>query len=249
MEEEDVFISCLWLITLHAHLINFIAQTQNIMYYWIMSLEDIRKSIHAVKKTKFGYSIPEIRKLAKKGAKLNHIKFLDKIDNDDFWIKIYFAYLIGYIDDDIDVLLKYFEKFMPYVDDWAVNDALCQNFRQARIHQREVLAMLMKYKNSKKEFEVRVVAAVILSHFLNDEYIDKAINILDKLYTDSYYSRMGVAWAVATIVGKYPEKGLAYLKSEDCHLDEWTYNKALQKIRESFRVSENIKMLTKSMKK
>ena len=42
---------------------------------------------------------------------------------------------------------------------------------------------------------------------------------------------------------------MAYLKSSDNHLDKWVYNKGLQKIRESFRVSDEIKEITKIMKK
>ena len=167
-----------------------------------MDLNDIKKSIYELRKTKFGYSVPEIRKLAKQGAKNNVIKYLDSINNDDYWVKLYFAYLIGYLKDDIETLINYFEKFMPYVDDWAVNDALCQNFLVARKYQKEVWSMLMKYKNSKKEFEVRIVSVVLLSHFLNDQYIDKVIKVLDKLNTNSYYSKMVAAWAIATIMGK-----------------------------------------------
>ena len=84
---------------------------------------------------------------------------------------------------------------------------------------------------------------------MNDEYIDKVIEVLDSLNTDDYYSQMGVAWAVATIMGKYSEKCLKYLKSPKCSLDKITYNKALQKIRESYRVPDEIKTLTKNLKK
>ena len=107
----------------------------------------------------------------------------------------------------------------------------------------------MKYKNSKKEFESRIVAVCLLSHYLNDEYIDRVIEVLNSLNTDDYYSQMGTAWAVATVMGKYPEKCLEYLKSKKCRLDKITYNKSLQKIRESFRVSEEIKALINTMRK
>ena len=89
----------------------------------------------------------------------------------------------------------------------------------------------------------------MLSHYLNDEYIDRVIDTLNKLNTDDYYSQMGVAWAFATVMGKYPEKCMKYLKSENCRLDKTTYNKTLQKIRESFRVSDKIKQMTKTMAK
>ena len=59
--------------------------------------------------------------------------------------------------------------------------------------------------------------------------------------TDKYYSQMGVAWAIATIMGKYPQKCLKFLKSKNCKLNKTTYKKTLQKIKESFRVSDEIK--------
>ena len=73
---------------------------------------------------------------------------------------------------------------------------------------------------------------------MSEKDIDKVIEVLDSLYTDSYYSRMGVAWAVATIMAKYPTKCIAYMNSSNNHLDDWTYNKAIQKMKESFRVDK-----------
>ena len=90
---------------------------------------------------------------------------------------------------------------------------------------------------------------MLLSHYLNDKYINRVIKVLDRLNTDKYYAQMGVAWAIATIMGKYPKKCMAYLQSSDCHLDKKTYNKALQKIRESFCVNSEIKKQTKTMKR
>ena len=130
---------------------------------------------------------------------------------------------------------------IPYVDSWGVCDSLCQNFKIARKYPDVVWDFLMSYKNSQKEFESRVISVMLLSHYLNDSYIDKVITVLDRLNTDDYYSQMGVAWAVATVMGKYPEKCLNYLKSENCHLDKITYKMTIQKIKESFRVADEIK--------
>ena len=48
-----------------------------------------------------------------------------------------------------------------------------------------------------------------------------------------------IAWAFATIMAKYEDKMFIYL--EKSSLDDWTYNKALTKMKESFRVSEKAK--------
>ena len=214
-----------------------------------MKLSDIKKELDKIKRTKFGISIPELRKFAKKVAKDNYKEFVENDDYSTFELKLLHAFVIGYAKDNINTLLKYFEDFMPYVDDWATNDSLCQNFKITRKYPDIVWKFLMKYKNSKKEFESRIVAVCLLSHYLNDEYIDRVIEVLNSLNTDDYYSQMGTAWAVATVMGKYPEKCLEYLKSKKCRLDKITYNKSLQKIRESFRVSEEIKALINTMRK
>lgn len=214
-----------------------------------MNIKQIKKELANIKRTTFGISIPELRKLAKKIAKNNYKEFIESNDYSSYELKLLHAFVIGYIDSDIKTLLKYFEQFIPYVDDWAVNDSLCQNFKTARCHQNEVWSFLMKYKNSDKEFESRIVSVMLLSHYLNDKYIDKVIDVLNELNTDEYYSRMGVAWAIATIMGKYPDKCLKYLQSASCKLDKLTYNKSLQKIRESFRVTKTVKSLTKNMVK
>ncbi|MBP3821391.1 DNA alkylation repair protein [bacterium] len=209
-----------------------------------MNLVEVKKELKSIKRTSFGISIPELRRFAKKLAKENYQEYIKEDDYETFEQKLLHAFLIGYINEDINILLKYFENFIPQVDHWAVNDSLCQNFKIARKYPRQVWDFLMKYRDSKNEFESRIVSVVLLSHYLNDEYIDKVIKVLDELNTDDYYSQMGVAWAIATIMGKYPNKCMDYLKSKHCHLDRTTYKKSLQKIRESLKVSKDIKNWT-----
>lgn len=214
-----------------------------------MNIEDIKRELAKIKRTSFGISIPELRKFAKKLAKEDYKEFIDSNDCSTFELKLLHAFLIGYINDDINTLLKYFQDFMPQVGDWAVNDSLCQNFRAARKYQNVVWKFLMKFKSSHEEFESRIVSVVLLSHFLNDSYINRVIKVLDELDTRDYYSSMGVAWAIATVMAKYPEKCLNYLTSKNCRLDNKTFNRSLQKIRESYRVSKEIKEITKKLKK
>ena len=89
---------------------------------------------------------------------------------------------------------------------------------------------MLKESPLKLEEKKVIVITAMLSHYLNDEYIDKVIKVLDRLNTDDYYAQMGVAWAVATIMGKYPEKCMNYLKSKNCNLDKITYNKSFRQI-------------------
>jgi len=213
-----------------------------------LNIKEIRKEIKNIKRTTFGISIPELKKFAKRISKENYKEFLDNNKNETFELRLLHAFVLGFAKDEVNVLINYFDKFIPFVDDWAVNDSLCQSFKITKKYPEIIWNYLMQYKDSKKEFESRIVSVMLLSHFLNDNYIDKVMRVLDKLNTDDYYSQMGVAWAIATIMGKYPDKCLKYLQSKTCHLDKTTYNKSLQKIKESYRVSDQIKKVTKSLK-
>ena len=56
-----------------------------------------------------------------------------------------------------------------------------------------------------------------------------------------------IGYGIATAFAKVPDKTLEWFKT--CDLDEWTYNKSIQKACESFRVDENLKKILKSLKK
>lgn len=198
-------------------------------------------------KTVLGVRVPELRKLAKKIAREDYRSFLDQNPMDSLEMEMLQAFVIGYAKDELSVLLEYFRDMVPRLHDWAVCDALCQTFKVARTNQAEVYAMLMEYADSREEFPVRVTAVMLLSHFLNDTYVERAIATLDRLRADGYYAKMGIAWAVAEVMARYPEKCFAYL--ERCALDSWTYNKALQKMTESYRVTPENKKVLRSMKR
>ena len=199
---------------------------------------ELYNTLNPTAKPALGVRIPKLREIAKRIAKEDYKWFLENNPLDTFEMESLQAFVIGYAKDDINVLLDYMRKFIPIIHDWSVNDSLCQTFKIARKYPKETFDCLMEYKNSKKEFEVRVVAVMLMSQFLNDEYIDRVIETLNSLYTDSYYSRMGVAWAVATVMAKYPGKCIQYMNSESNHLDDWTFNKSIQKMKESYRVDK-----------
>ncbi len=226
-----------------------------------MDIEEIRDRLEAMSgnnpevyqkltpgiKPVLGVRIPELRKLAKEIAKEDYKGFLVANPMDTFELETLQAFVIGYAKDDIQQILHFFRAFVPLVHDWSVNDSLCQTFRIARKYPQEVYDVLMEYVDSKDEFEVRIVAVTLMSHFLNDTYIDQVIEVLDRLYAKDYYAKMGIAWAVATVMAKYPDKCMAYLKNN--HLDDWTYNKSIQKMIESYRVSDADKEMLRAMKR
>ena len=198
-------------------------------------------------KSMLGVRLPELRKIAKEIAKADYKGFLEEGPETYFEYETLKAYVLGYAKDDIETILSYADCFIPKIKDWSVNDSFCQNFTIARKYPERVFDWLMGYAKKEEEFSQRVAAVLLMSHFLVPEYIEKVLAVMDILQYDGYYTKMGVAWCVATAYAKFPKETAAYLGNNK--LQDWTYNKAIQKMCESYRVSDEDKAYWKVRKR
>lgn len=210
-------------------------------------LADFSSGLNPNCKPMLGVRLPELRKIAKEIAKSDYKDFLMHGPDMYFEYETLKAYVLGYAKDDIETILSYADCFVPTIKDWSVNDSFCQNFTIARKYPERVYEWLMDYAKKEEEFSQRVAAVLLMSHFLVPEYIGKVLSGMDMLQYDGYYTKMGVAWCVATAYAKFPKETAAYL--EDNKLQDWTYNKAIQKMCESYRVAEEDKTYWKARKR
>lgn len=193
-----------------------------------------------------GTDFKTLRKLAKQIAKEKQYDYF-KNEHESFEEILIHAYAIGYLKENINYMISLIKDFVKYVTNWAINDALCQNMLFARKYQKEVFNYLLTLIDSSNEWEKRIVEVTLLSHYLNETYIDKVIEVAHKLVPNTYMSKMGYAWLLATMMAKFPTKTMEFMQKTT--IDSWTYNKAIQKMIESFRVSTEDKILLKSMKR
>lgn len=198
-------------------------------------------------KPMLGVRLPELRKIAKEIAREDYRGFLEECPDTYFEYETLQAYVLGYAKDDIETLLSFADRFLPKIKDWSVSDSFCQNFSVSRKHRDRVWEWLMTYAKREEEFPQRVVAVLLMSHFLTEAFIDRVLEVLDTLQYDGYYTKMGVAWCVATAYAKFPKETAQYL--ENNKLRDWTYNKAIQKMCESYRVGEADKAYWKARKR
>ncbi len=194
-----------------------------------------------------GVRVPVMRGLAKQIAKGDFRTYLAAASDETYEELSLQAFVIGYAKMEISERLSYAAAFLPKIHDWSVNDGFCATFQAAKKHREEVWEFLMPYCDSEREFDQRVVAVMLMDHFLVDEYIDRVLAVYDSLKHEGYYCRMGVAWGVATAYAKFPEKTHAFLLEN--HLDDDTYNKAIQKMLESYRVTPEAKAVLRGMKR
>lgn len=100
---------------------------------------------------------------------------------------------------------------------------------------------------SNKEFEIRFGVVMILSYYVEEEYLEENFKAFDFIKSDAYYVQMAIAWAISVCLIKFYDKTLNYLEKAD--LDKFTYNKAIQKAIESYRITDKQKEYLREKKK
>lgn len=194
-----------------------------------------------------GVRVPLLRKLAGKLAKEDWSTYLAGARDSSYEEIMLQGLVIGYAKMELKEALAWAAAFIPKIHDWSVNDAFCSTFKIAAKHREEVWEFLMQYKQSTREFEQRVVAVMLMDYFLVDEYVDRVFEVWNELKHEGYYCRMGVAWGIATAYAKFPEQTHAFLLENQ--LDTFTYNKAIQKMLESYRIPQEKKAILRTMKR
>lgn len=198
-----------------------------------------------------GVRTPNVRKLAKQILKKYPLEsVLSFVNNSD---EIYFeetlikGFIIGNLKEDLHTVLKQVELFIPKITNWAVCDSFCSELKITKKHQDEVLSFLDKYLNSDKPYEIRFGVVMLLVYFVEEKYLQYLFSTFNNIKNDDYYVKMAVAWAISKCFVKFPNQTMVFLK--DNNIDNETYNKSLQKIRESLKVDKDTKEIIKSMKR
>ena len=196
-----------------------------------------------------GIRVPVLRNYAKELLKKYNFKELMQCINDSYYEEIMLqGMIIGGAKEDFNVIIKYIEAFIPKIDNWAVCDTFCAGLKITKKHKEEMWIFLQKYLKSKKEFEVRFGIVMILDYFIDEEHLEEDFKIFNSIKVDKYYVQMAVAWAVSICLIKFYKETVKYLQ-EEADFDNFTYNKALQKAIESYRITDEQKDFLRKLKK
>lgn len=144
------------------------------------------------------------------------------------------------------------DRWVPGILSWADCDCSVSGFKFMKKEQAFWFDYNCRYLTGGGEFQVRYALVSLMQYFINDEYIDRALEIFadpDPEYSGQeqpYYVRMAQAWALSVCFVKYRDRTLKVFERKT--LAPWVQNKAIQKCRESYRVSAEDKELLKTLK-
>lgn len=194
-----------------------------------------------------GVRVPLLRNYAKELAKGDFRDYLTNAKDEYYEEVMLQGMVIGLAKMELEERLDYIKRFVPKIDNWAICDVFCAGLKFVNKNKEEVWKFLGQYLKSNKEFEIRFGVVMLLDFYITEDYIDRVIKILNEIKHEGYYVKMAVAWAISVCYIKFPSETIKLLQENE--LDDFTYNKALQKIIESYRVSEEDKEVIRTMKR
>lgn len=138
--------------------------------------------------------------------------------------------------------------FAETIENWAVCD--CSTVKPKQSEREDYFAFFCKLLSSKHTFVCRYGVVNLLANYLDDGHIEKVFSALSNITLwGEYYVDMAVAWLVATAMAKCRNQTVEYMEgSARKILNKFAYNRALQKMRDSLRVSKEDKQWTYTLK-
>lgn len=195
-----------------------------------------------------GIRMPALKALAKELSR--HPEVMSYLDNAEFTYYehvLLYGLVLGQVKDlTLETVFEYFDALILKFDNWAHVDTLVSAIKIFRKHPDEVLAHFLPLKTHEGEFTKRTFVIVLMDYFINDTYIDQTLKHLTEVPQGQYYVDMAIAWALSVGLVKYFDRTLPLL--EQPVFTRFVHNKAIQKARESYRISPEKKELLNQLK-
>ena len=170
-----------------------------------------------------GVRIPRLRALAREIARGDAWReFVDAPAAGSFEERLVQGLVIGYAKCGTAEKLELVARFVPRIDNWALCDCFCWKLRAAE--RAPMWEFIQPYFCAEAEYDVRFAAVMATGNFVDGEHLAPLL------------ARLGECRTMPWLAG-------------DCPLDTPTFHRALRKIVESYRVSDEDKAAVRAMKR
>lgn len=212
---------------------------------YLYSLQDLKyRSFHS-KLLKddnvnlIGIRVPILKDIAKEIAKGDYLSFIKNNTHKTYEENMIHGLVIGYVKKPFKDVLVLLDNFIPYNDNWAVNDTVCANMKVFKKNLDEGYQYILKLITSNETWKIRFGLVLLLDFYINETYLNDIFRICDNIKNKDYYVQMAVAWLISICFIKYQTDTYNYLLNNK--LDTFTFNKTISKICDSYRVDKNVK--------
>lgn len=217
----------------------------------LFELQDLKyRDFHAKlmptidKEKVIGVRTPTLRSYAKQFGKTEEAKEFMKVLPHKYYEENNLHGMLLEQIKDYDELIIELEKFLPYIDNWAMCDLL--SLRIVKKNLEDFLEKINKYIKSDQPYTIRFGISMLMKHYLDDNFKIEYANKVAAVQSEEYYVNMMRAWYFATALAKQYDSIIHFI--EEKKLDVWTHNKAIQKSIESYRITPEQKEYLRTLK-
>ena len=184
-----------------------------------------------------GVKNPFIRKISKSLYLTGEYKkFIDKVPHKYLEENLVHIHTLNLI-KDYDEAIYSLKKIVPYMNNWMVTDTV--GSRTFEKNKDKLTISINKWLKSRKPYTIRLAIILLKKYFLDDLFKLEQLNKVISIKHDDYYVKMMQAWYIAEGLIKHEKEFLNVIKKKK--LDSFIQNKSIQKARESYRISNNLK--------
>lgn len=222
-----MFANFLWSSSDYDSFISYLFSKQDKKY------QDYQKRLINTRYEIIGVSTAILDDIANDICKGSYLAFLNKVGT------TYYEELLikGFIIAKCGLKEEIF-PFLVVTDNWAMCDCFCNRLKFIRNNLLDFLPLIEQNLKSPNEFVVRG-CYVLLFNYISCQYMAIILKFIDDNNSDKYYINMACAWLLAECFIKYPNLVYPFLRSN--HLSSFVINKTISKIRDSYRVSADVK--------
>ncbi len=196
-----------------------------------------QEKIIASKSPILGVRTPILDKLAKKIGKTDIPSFLALVENKFFEETLVEGMVLASIKEK-EVFLKAFKKYLPKIDSWATCDLCMARYKIIGKNKDYFYPSIQKWTLSKDTFTSRVGLVLLMDYYL-DTHLEEIFSLIERMKATGYYALMAASWLLSVALVKDYDKTVSFLSRNT--LNVFVHNKAIQKARESRRITKEQK--------
>lgn len=200
-----------------------------------------------VDNTLIGIRTPILKSISKEIYKGNYKSFLEVSSPKTYEEKLIYGLVLGNIKEFNEETIKYVNNYSKMINNWALCDLFCSNLKFVKKNKDKVLKYILKSIKKKNIWIRRMCFVLLLDYYIEKPYLNIIFELCNEYNTSDYYVEMSVAWLISICYIKFKEETLNYIRNNK--LNDFAYNKAIQKIIESKRITKEEKEELKKLKR
>lgn len=195
-----------------------------------------------------GIRMPALKKLAKELSTEPDVEtYLKGAEYTTYEHILLYGLVLGQLKkSSLETIFSYLDPLILKFDNWAHVDTIISALKIFKKYPDEVLAHFLPLKAHEGEFTKRVFVIILMDYFMDEKHIDVALKHLPEVPQGQYYVDMAIAWAISLGLVKFYDKAIPLLEQQT--FSKFVHNKAIQKARESYRITPEIKEYLNNMK-